>query len=354
MPCLNRFGGGISLKVSVEVTQEKVGYTNNHLNNARRNEKDEFYTKLEVIEKELIYHERYFKGKVIYCNCDNPFESNFVRYFMQNFSRLGLKRFIATSYVEQEINLFNPIPDTFGLVFDYKGDNKYLESLFHETDNQEKVEAVLKGEVQELQGDGDFRSHECKRYLEEADIVVTNPPFSLFREYINQLLRYKKDFIILGNLTACGYRDIFPLFKHGRIRFGHSISSGDVEFRVPNDYPLHGSYIRTDKEGNNYIRVAGIRWYTTLPPQEEREFIPLTKNYDPAKYPKYDNYDAINVNRTSDIPKDYDGVIGVPITYLDKHNPKQFEIVDFRKGVDGRDLRINGEIPFSRILIRKR
>lgn len=195
-----------------------------------------------------------------------------------------------------------------------------------------------KVDVKPLHGDGDFRSAECIELLKQADIVVTNPPFSLFREYVAQLIAYNKKFLIIGNQNAITYKEIFPLIKGNKLWLGCSIHSGDREFGVPDDYPLMAANSRIDENGKKYIRVKGVRWFTNLDYKERHEELILYKRYNPEEYPKYDNYDAINVDKTADIPCDYDGVMGVPITFLDKYNPEQFEIVEFRKGIDGKDL----------------
>ena len=207
-----------------------------------------------------------------------------------------------------------------------------------------------------LEGDGDFRSEECIELLKEADIVVTNPPFSLFREYVAQLMEYDKKFIIIGNQNAITYKEIFPLIKENKMWFGASIHSGDREFRVPDDYPLQSAGYRVDENGIKYIRVKGVRWFTNLDYPTRHEDLDLYKKYygHEEDFPIYDNYDAINVDVTSEIPEDYAGIMGVPITFLDKYNPEQFEIVRFRKGNDDKDLSINGKFPYFRILIRNK
>ena len=190
--------------------------------------------------------------------------------------------------------------------------------------------------------------------LKQADIVVTNPPFSLFREYVAQLVQYDKKFLIIGNQNAITYKEIFPLIKANKIWLGASIHSGDREFRVPDHYIITSKSLRIDTHGNRYVRVVGVRWFTNLDYPQRHEELVLYKRYTPEEYPRYDNYDAINVDKTTDIPYDYDGVMGVPITFLDKYNPEQFEIIKFRKGNDDKDLSINGKCPYFRILIRKR
>ena len=201
---------------------------------------------------------------------------------------------------------------------------------------------------------GDFRTYECMEILSQADIVVTNPPFSLFREYVQLLMNYRKKFLIIGNVNSITYKEIFPLIKSNQIWLGASIHSGDREFRVPDSYPLEAAGCRIDENGTKFIRVKGVRWYTNLDYPQRHEELVLYKRYTPEEYPKYDNYDAINIDKTSDIPYDYEGIMGVPITFLDKYNPEQFEIIKFRKGDDGKDLSVNGKCPYFRILIRRK
>jgi hypothetical protein len=233
-------------------------------------------------------------------------------------------------------------------VIDTNGDGAInLADIQYLMQNDKNVISILKG-------NGDFRSEECVELLKQADIVVTNPPFSLFREYLAQLVKYDKKFIILGNMNAITYKEVFPLIKENKIWFGASIHSGDREFQVPESYPLNAAGSRIDENGNKFIRVKGVRWFTNIDYPQRHEDIILYKRYNSEEYPHYDNYDAINVNATNDIPYDYDGAIGVPITFLDKYNPEQFEIIKFRKGDDEKDLSINGKCPYFRILIRKK
>lgn len=301
---------------------------NKRLNDAKRNKQDEFYTQLPDIEKELVHYKEHFKGKVIFCNCDDPQESNFWKYFYLNFNHLELKKIISTHY-------------------DYENPTYKLE--------YNGIECIRT----DLQGNGDFRSGECIELLKESDIIVTNPPFSLFREYISQLIDYNKWFIIIGNLTAITCKEIFPLFKENKIWLGYSIHSGDREFKVPDNYPLEASGTRIDKNGNKYLRVKGVRWFTNLGYKEHSEDLILYKKYNNQDYPKYDNYNAINVDKTKDIPCDYFGVIGVPITFIDKHNPDQFEIIGNSRYHDEQgfpdDINIiNGKVIYMRLLIKRK
>lgn len=301
---------------------------------AQKQKKDEFYTQLADIENELKHYKEQFKGKVVLCNCDDPRESNFVKYFSMNFEHLGLKKLIATHY--KEANLFTQEPP-YKLI--YSGDK-----------NGNRVPDPEEF-MQEMISDGDFRSEECLNLLKEADIVVTNPPFSMFREYVSQLVEYEKKFLIIGNTNAMTYKEIFHLFKDDRIRTGYTNFNVGMYFVVPDDWE---KFHHIDESGKKIARVSTSCWFTNLEVQKHKEHITLYKKYNPEQYPKYDNYNAINVDKYTDIPEDYEGVIGVPITFLDKFNPEQFEIVKFRKGDDDKDLSINGKYPYFRVLIRKR
>ncbi len=311
--------------------------SNKNLHNASKAKKDEFYTQLADIELELKHYKDQFRDKVVFCNCDDPKESNFVKYFSMNFEYLGLKKLIATHY--KEANLFTRESP---YKLEYKGDKN---------DNRMPDSSEF---MTKLINTGDFRSEECIELLKETDIVVTNPPFSLFREYLAQLVEYKKKFLIIGNVNSITYKECFKLIKDNGMWLGASIHSGDREFRVPDDYPLNAVGSRVDSDGHKYIRVKGVRWFTNMDYKERHENLVLYKKYNPEEYPKYDNYDAINVDKTADIPVDYTGAIGVPITFLDKYNPSQFEIIKFRKGDDDKDLVINGKSPYFRIIIEKK
>ena len=318
---------------------------NVNLSNAKRAKNDEFYTQLSDIENELKHYKNHFAGKVVYCNCDDARESNFFRFFQKKFSDYGLKKLITTSYNE----------NGHGSVLVYEGDTNGNGKL---DDNEVKVS--------ELKGNGDFRSEECIELLKEADIVVTNPPFSLFREYIATLVQYDKKFIILGNQNAITYKEIFPLIKENKLWYGYSIHSGGVNFYIPKHYETSKN-VKFDENGKRYINLAGIRWFTNLDHSKRHEDLILYKKYTAEEFPKYDNYDAIEVSKTSDIPMDYDGIIGVPITFLDKFNPSQFEIVDPRDFtnierlklknsmlIKDKDSAINGKPTYARIAIRKK
>lgn len=317
---------------------------NDNLQQAKAAKKDEFYTQLSDIENELKHYKEHFANKTVLCNCDDPRVSNFFRYFALKFDSLKLKKLICVCYKNQDADLFSQNNSERAVYIEYTGNPKCNE----ETD-------FSKIPVKQLQGDsnGDFRNRESIELLKQSDIVVTNPPFSLFREYVAQLIKYDKKFVIIGNQNAITYKEIFPLLKENKIWLGASIHSGDREFGVPADYPLNAAGSRIDSKGNKFIRVKGVRWFTNLDYKERHEDIILFKSYNPTDYPKYDNYDAIEVSKTADIPCDFDGIMGVPITFLDKYNPEQFEIVKFRKGNDDKDLCINGKCPYFRILIRK-
>ena len=294
----------------------KEEFANNDLRAAKKAKKDEFYTQLTDIEKELRFYKKFFKNKSVYCNCDDPKKSNFFQYFSLNFEYLGLKKLITTCYKNQNVDLFSTNKFEQGVYLEYLGDL-----------NQNNIPDDHEISKSHLKGDGDFRSEECINLLKNSDVVVTNPPFSLFREYIDQLIKFNKKFLIIGNVNAITYKEVFKLFQENKIWMGASIKSGDREFGVPNDYPLNAAGSRVDENGNKFIRVKGVRWFTNIDFKERYEDIVLYKKYSQEEYPKYDNYDAINIDKTKDIPKDYKGVMGVPITFIDKYNPDQFEIL---------------------------
>lgn len=287
--------------------------TNRDLNKAKTARKDEFYTQLSDIEKELKYYKEHFKDKVVFCNCDDPKSSNFFKYFQLNFYNLGLKKLISTHYETEK--------PSYKLEIVRNGNGEGQLSL------PDYIQTSLKQ-------NGDFRSPECVEILKEADIICTNPPFSLFREYIGQLIEYDKKFIIIGNINAVKYKEIFPYIMNNKIWLGKSIHSGDREFGVPADYPLKAAGCRIDEQGNKYIRVKGIRWFTNLEYEERHEDMILYRSYNASEYPKYDNYNAIEVSKTSEIPYDYYDIMGVPITFIDVYNPDQFEIIGVSNNPD--------------------
>ena len=274
---------------------------NNNLHNAKKAKNDEFYTRLEDIEKEMCHYREHFRGKVIYCNCDDPKESNFFKFFSLQFEFLGLKKLILTGYKE----------NGHGVAYIYEGDK-----------NENNLPDDSEVRTYELQGNGDFRSEECIEFLKEADVVVTNPPFSLFREVVAQLVEYNKKFLLLGNNNAITYKEIFPLIMSNKMWLGYS-NNKTMEF------VLSDSYEKWDRieNGKKIGKVPAISWFTNLEHDHRNRPLDLTQRYDPRYYPKYDNYDAIECSKVMDIPRDYDGVIGVPITFLDKYCPNQFRII---------------------------
>ena len=271
---------------------------NTNLQQARKNKKDEFYTQLCDIENELKHYKEHFKDKTILCNCDDPRVSNFFHYFSYNFEFLGLKKLITTCYKSQEVDLFSQSNSERAIYLEYTG-NK----------TGGRVPVAEEIGIKHLKGNGDFRSPECIELLKQADIVVTNPPFSLFREYIALLMSYQKKFVIIGNQNAITYKEVFPLLKTNKVWPGYN-------------------HVKEFLQADGSVKKFGnIQWFTNLDISKRHEELILYKNYTPAEYPKYDNYDAINVDKVADIPCDYDGVMGVPITFLDKYNPIQFEII---------------------------
>lgn len=305
---------------------------NKNLNKAKEANKDEFYTQLEDINNELKHYREHFRGKTVLCNCDDPRVSNFFTYFAYNFEFLGLKKLITTCYKNQDVDLFSQNKSEQAVYWVYEGDK-----------NGDHIPNADEIGVMPLKGDGDFRSKECIELLKEADIVVTNPPFSLFREYVAQLIEYDKKFLIIGNVNANTTKEIFPLIKEGKIWMGASIHSGDRKFWVPDNYELNAAGCGIDDKGRKFIKVKGVRWFTNLDYKERHEDIILYKKYIASKYPKYDNFDAINVDKTEDIPCDYDGIMGVPVTFLDKYNPDQFDIIGITKTWFGMASKIYGE-----------
>lgn len=349
---------------------------NSSLQAAAKAKKDEFYTQLADIENELRHYRPHFKDKTVLCNCDDPFESNFFKYFVLNFNRLGLKELIATCYTgspiaNRQLSLYEvpgasrsarnggkPYVARVTVVRDATGDGGIgmddIARLFKNGENS----------LIELRGNGDFRSAECIELLKQADIVATNPPFSLFREYVAQLMKYDKKFVIIGSQNAITYKEIFPLIKNNKMWLGLGFNGGVGFFTSPyEDIAVASQH----KEG--LIRVSGINWYTNLDIKKRHEELILVQKYDPEKYPRYDNYDAIEVGKTADIPRDYARVMGVPITFLDKYNPEQFEILgnDYyvKEGLLNDIIKIgwigkldraylNGKRLYSRLLIRNR
>lgn len=328
----------IIYNITYNIVCEVKMSTNSTLNNAKRAKKDEFYTQLADIEIELKHYKKHFKGKTVFCNCDDPYESNFFKYFAMNFNYLGLKKLVATCYncspmSGEQLSIFDIIPEKeekkkyaykieITEVTDTNGDGAVdLSDVTYLLRNRKNVITLL-------EGDGDFRSPECVALLKEADIIVTNPPFSLFRNFVSLLEEYHKQYLIVGSINSITCKEIFPLVRDNKLWLGYSIHSGDREFRVPDDYPLEAANYRIDEQGQKFIRVKGVRWYTNMDYIERHTYLDLWKSYSAEAYPKYDNYDAIDVSVTSEIPDDYYGVMGVPITFLDKYSPDQFEILE--------------------------
>lgn len=320
-----------------------AGHTNASLNAANKAKNDEFYTLLTDIEKEMRYYRKHFKGKTVLCNCDDPFESNFFKYFVLNFNRLGLKKLIATCYstspiAGQQLSLFDvvggeeeqrnkPYKAVVTKVYDVTGDGGVdmfdVAELFKTHEN----------ELVELEGNGDFRSEECLALLDEADIVVTNPPFSLFREYVATLMEHEKKFIIIGNSNAITYKEVFPLIMQDRLWLGVTRSgTGSMWFRIMDDFPVKSG--QKVENGIRYQTIGNSAWFTNLDVKKRHEELILVKRYSPEEYPHYDNYDAVEVSKVVNIPCDYAGIMGVPITFLGKYNPDQFEIVGMCENLD--------------------
>jgi hypothetical protein len=308
---------------------------NVNLHSSRNAKADEFYTQISFIENELKHYKHYFAGKTVFCNCDDPEWSNFWNYFRLNFYELGLKKLISTHYEEEKPS--------------YRMD-------IVSNDNGEQC-GIPDYVITPLKQNGDFRSPECVEILKEADVVITNPPFSLFREYVAQLMEYEKDFIIVGNQNAITYREILPLIMANKIWLGYN--SGHFWFRVPDYYEEKKTDFKIDENGVKWRRMGNICWFTNIDIEKRHEEMILYHNYTPEKYPKYDNYDAIEVSRTAEIPCDYYGVMGVPITFMDKHNPEQFEILGDSRYHDGQTFSddinvINGKTLYRRLLIRRK
>jgi len=330
---------------------------NNNLNAAKAAKKDEFYTQLEDINNELRHYREHFRGKTVLCNCDDPRVSNFFTYFAYNFEFLGLKRLITTCYKNQDADLFSQHQSEKAVYLIYEGDK-----------NGNNIPDPEEIGIHPLKGDGDFRSRECIELLKQADIVVTNPPFSLFREYVVQLMEYQKEFIIIGSLNAIHYKEIFPLIKQNRMWLGYGFAKGNAFFKIPAESKREYASGVFD-EVTGLVKFRNCTWFTNIDHKKRHELLILYKHYTPEKYPKYDNFDAIEVSKIDEIPVDYNGAMGVPDTILDQLNPDQFEIIGLGSGdlakqagvtknYRGRtDLAytIDGKhkCPYSRILIRK-
>ncbi len=347
---------------------------NKNLNAAKTAKKDEFYTQLTDIERELQHYWPHFRDKVVLCNCDDPYESNFFKYFALRFNQLGLKKLICTCYdgspvAGTQLSLFS---------LDKEGNEKKTAYKVEITEVPDvngdgaidltDVELLIKDDknvLSSLHGNGDFRSQECIELLKEADIVVTNPPFSLFREYIGQLMEYGKKFLIIGNQNNVTYKEIFPLLMENKVWLGYK--TGDMAFKVPDDYEARETRYWQDETGQKWRSLGNICWFTNLDHNKRHEMLDLVCRYSSEEYPAYDNYNAINVNKVDNIPYDYDGAMGVPITFLDKYSPDQFDILnanDYRKNdtipikthglIKDKEGAINGKPTYARILIRNK
>jgi len=323
--------------------------TNKFLHQAKSGKNDEFYTILADIEREVKHYKKHFKNKVVFCNCDDPRVSNFFYYFSYNFEQLGLTRLIATCYKNQDADLFSQHKSEKAVFLEYTGDK-------NNNNIPDKDEIAIK----HLKGDGDFRSEECIELLKQSDIVVTNPPFSLFREYVEQLIEFDKHFLIVGTWNAITYKEIFPLIKDNKIWIGINSNRNFTGFIVPKHYPLHGTEARVDENGNRIVSSNNTCWFTNLDIAKRHEDLILCKTYNKKDYPKYDNYDAINVDKTNDIPMDYKGAMGVPITFLDKYSPNQFEIIGIDRplveAITGKvsRFRIDGREIYARVVIKNK
>jgi hypothetical protein len=306
---------------------------NKNLNKAKEAKKDEFYTQLDDINNELKHYRDHFCGKTVLCNCDDPRVSNFFTYFALNFETLKLKRLITVCYKNQNANLFSENKSEQAVYLIYDGDK-----------NGNHVPDADEIGVLPLKGDGDFRSAECIELLKQADIVVTNPPFSLFREYVAQLMEYDKKFLIIGPYNAIKYKEIFPLIKQNKLWIGFGFNGGNAYFATPHpDAYTQGVY----NSETGLVKFRNCTWFTNLDHKKRHEDLILYKKYTPEEYPTYANYDAIDVSKTADIPEDYYGKMGVPITFMDKYNPDQFEIIGIAEGDSGKEL---GLTPFNREL----
>tara|TARA_A100001011_G_scaffold391751_1_gene477865 strand:+ start:1063 stop:2079 length:1017 start_codon:yes stop_codon:yes gene_type:complete len=332
--------------------------TNKVLQKAKRQKKDEFYTQLSDVENELKHYKIHFKNKIVYCNCDDPRVSNFFHYFSYNFEILGLKKLITTCYKNQEIDLFSTSNSDKAIYLEYNGDK-----------NNNKVPDINEIETLKLNGDGDFRSLESIELLKKSDIVVTNPPFSLFREYIKQLHEFNKKFLIIGTWNAISYNEVFNLIMENKLWIGFNSNRNFSGFIVPENYNLYGTEAKIDKDGNRIVSSNNTCWFTNLEISKRNEELILYKKYNKNDYNEYDNYKAINIDNVKNIPKDYNGIMGVPITFINKYNPNQFKIIGSDYQVKSGDLNwmikdqwegkldrgyINGKRLYSRIFIKNK
>ena len=317
---------------------------NANLHEARRNPKDEFYTRLEDIENELRHYTDHFKSKVVYCNCDDPTVSQFFEYFSLKFDDLGLKKLITTCYKSQTPDLFSQHDSERAIMLEYDG--------FRDGDVRPRVEDIG---IKHLQGNGDFQSQECINILKQADIVVTNPPFSLFRQYISNLMKHDKKFLIIGPRNAITYKDIFPIINDNRLWLGYGFEEGNAYFAVESGRE-YAAGVYDEKTG--LVKFRNVTWFTNLDHKKRHEELILYRRYTPEDYPSYNGYDIINVDKIDEIPMDWDGVMGVPITFLDKHNPDQFEllgIANSARWIGHECFTLLGRRKvYNRILIRRR
>lgn len=325
---------------------------NVNLGAARAAKKDEFYTQLADIEREVRHYKEHFEGKIVYCNCDDPHVSNFFHYFSYNFEQLGLKKLVATCYQSSSPDRFSANDSDNAIYLEYNGDR-----------DGNRVPDPEEIGIHRLDGDGDFRSPESIELLSQADIVVTNPPFSLFREYLTQLVEHEKQFLILGNQNAITYRDVFVLLRDGKIWLG--VNNGDMAFKVPSYYEPRRTRYWEDETGQKWRSFGNMCWFTNLDFPKRHEDLILYREFDEEFYPQYDNYDAIHIAKVAEIPIDFHGVMGVPITFLNKHNPSQFEIVGLIagniKGLAGIPTKtgkdgpyVGGKLRYGRILVRNK
>ncbi len=300
---------------------------NQNLHSQKKLKNDEFYTQLPVIENEMNHYVKHFKNKTVLCNCDDPRVSNFTKYFLLNFERLKLKKLMCTCYKSKKIDSFSKYDSDKAVYLEYNGYKK-----------GKKVPDLKDIEIVNLESDGDFRSKECIKILKQADIVCTNPPFSLFREYVSQIIEHKKKFVIIGNQNALTYKEVFKLIKNNEMWLGVSIHSGDREFGISDDYTPTSPSLRIDGNGKKFVKVVGVRWFTNLDYEERYKDLILYERYTKKKYPKYVNYDAIDVGKTKEIPVNYKGKMGVPITFMDKYNPDQFEVIGLGISSSGKEI----------------
>lgn len=340
-----------ALFLSVQYNHSMSG--NRNLGTAKVAKNDEFYTTLADVESEMKYYKKHFKGKVVLCNCDDPFESAFFKYFVLNFNRLQLKKLICTCYAGSQVAFeqLSLLDTPYVVEAQKKTPYKAVVTTVHDADNDgyinmtdiKKLFVSGENKLSKLKGNGDFRSKECLKLLDESDIVCTNPPFSLFREYLGTLMNHHKKFIIMGNSNAITYKEVFPLMMNNEVWLGNH--NGHTWFRMPDNYEIPDNYLNEDRkkmrsngywideDGHKWRNLGNICWFTNLDIKKRHEELLCYKTYDPQRYPKYANFDGIEVNNVNDIPADYDGLIGLPITFMNKYNPRQFKIIGYSRDV---------------------